>query len=259
MAKSKPLRLNKAEPKAANAGTALDRLSGVRQILSRSNAVIGRDREGRKSALATGFEPMRPSRLLEAARWLLNGDLGTAPKLSLDLGCGNGGWALMAAAAGFRSFGIDVNPYLIDQARQNLAEARTQGLIDAQVECRFGLGNIYPGEYLKEFCRFASRQTDSEQTTLPCQSPGDAYADLGISVCDAGIIYCFPWENQMPFLSRFLDREARPDAVFVLPLYGGWLERIPGYAFQLERVASPGKGRTFIGRRRGRARSAEAL
>ena len=151
--------------------------------------------------------------------------------VSLDLGTGHGAWALMTAAAGFQSYGIDVNPYLIQKARENHISAVDGRLIEPDVACRFAVGNIYSEEYRLAYQNYvydalAPRAEDDkrmiQRNTMPLDFEGNPYEELGISIRDVGLIYCYVWADQMGFLCDFLEKETNQDAIFVLPYYGRW-------------------------------------
>ena len=128
---------------------------------------------------------------------------------SFDLGCGNGGWTLMAAAAGLPSCGIDISSFLITHAERNYRAACEKGCIEPAVRCEFAVGNMYPPTF---------RTADNEPATDVATD--NAYRKLGIAVEDAGIVYAYAWRTEMPRLCRFLAESVRPKTILILPRYG---------------------------------------
>lgn len=179
-------------------------LSIIVKILKESNEQI------KKAHYSdTGFQAMNPL-ILEKTVLALSK---LEKKPVLDLGCGNGGFALMMANAGFPSYGIDINPYLIKKAEEN--KEKVKNLLSAP--CKFAVGNFYPRKYLKEYEEFALKN-QINPIMMPFKKTPDPYEKLGIRLKDVRIIYAFTWKDQMPFLLKFLEKEA-PQAIYVLPHY----------------------------------------
>ena len=129
------------------------RLNGIRSIMEDSDIKNYFEYEGLKVRKDTGFQPLDPGYLQRIVGDLVK--LGyNRDTLSLDMGCGNGGFALFAAAAGFHSYGIDINPYLINEAKKNKELALEQGLINPEIDCEFAVGNMYPSEYIEKYGTF---------------------------------------------------------------------------------------------------------
>lgn len=188
-----------------------ERLLRMTQILTSSTRVVTRCFSSGQRCNASGFIAYNPAGLFRLINKTIR-VLHDRRPLSLDLGCGNGGWTLMAAAAGFPSLGIDINSFLIAHAERNHRTARDQGLIDPQTRCEFSVGNMYPAGYRPTHSRV------SEEAVGPNINV-DAYQSLGVKLQDAGIIYAYAWPSEMPFLCRFLAENASPDTILVLPLY----------------------------------------
>jgi SAM-dependent methyltransferase len=228
-----------------------ERIMGVAQILRESNERVY-DRPYLQARalssdpyLETGFQPLSPHALVSGIQSCIARTNNGA--LVFDLGCGNGGFALLAAAAGCASIGVDVNTHLLKEARANLERGRTMGYIDRSTPCVFIEGNIYPEDYLQSYQQFAQKHAYNT-TSMPRHARSAPYHTLGVSIEDADIIYAFPWEDQMPFLLQFLKQETRPDALFMLPHYR---ERpCERQILDLEPVVSPAESRFFVGKRR---------
>ena len=188
------------------------RLQGMVEILTESNRRM--DPRSNTGTYATGFLPLHPLSLRELA--LSTPALASEGCISLDLMCGNGGWALMSAVLGYPSYGIDINPILVREAQRNHDEAINCGYIDSDTPCRFIAGNVFAADDYETFIERATRESYSDRHG-PRTSTADPYEKLGVEVSDAGIIYCFCWSGGLGFLCEFLDRKAVEDAFFILP------------------------------------------
>jgi len=159
-----------------------------------------------------------PPQLLQAC--LLNVLMAKRPiKTAIDLGCGNGAFALMAAALGWSSYGIDASPVLVRKACQLRDLLRQQGLILAEVTCEFVQGSIYPGAWQADYQAFVAAEAKND-VTMPVVK-GDAYVSLGIALDEIDMIYAFTWSDQMPFLCRYLAAAAAPNATFYCRIIAG--------------------------------------
>ncbi|MEK6906522.1 MAG: class I SAM-dependent methyltransferase [Nanoarchaeota archaeon] len=189
---------------------------GIRDILNNSNYEINTDSGNKRELNSTGFYALCPDRLKYLTEEVIKLGL-NSETLSLDMGCGNGGFALMAAAVGFNSFDIDANSFLIDKARKNFRLAVEQDLVDSSTICKFAVGNMYPEYYLNAYEEYAKNLGNSYMESTPRKIKGEPYKELGIKISDFGIIYCFPWSEQRKFLTNFLASEARDNAILILP------------------------------------------
>ena len=102
------------------------RLQGVAQILEQSNIKLCNQVSDGSFKNTTGFQPITTEALFNYAQAISKLNLDYQTK-SLDLGCGNGAWALIAAALGFSSYGIDIDEFVIQEARKNYALAVEKG------------------------------------------------------------------------------------------------------------------------------------
>jgi SAM-dependent methyltransferase len=187
------------------------RLKKIVELLQESNRQI----EDSRIAEETGFLSFSPERLAEAVLRLT--EIAPSAAISLDLGCGNGQWALLTAAAGFPSYGIDINPDLIDEARQLHQLCVERNMIDKTVVCRFSAGNFYPQIEKEAMIRFRDQHKENPNS-MPW-SDDDPYSELGISLSEVDIIYTWSWPSQSRFLYNFLERSAKRGAILVLPSY----------------------------------------
>lgn len=194
------------------------RLEGVMNILRVSNRDIMVNYH--KEADSTGFVAINGPGLYKSVLDLVSIIPDKKRPISLDLGCGDGAWTLMAAAAGFPSYGIDCNEFLINKARENYAIALKRGFINPDTICKFAPGNFYPKNYQEGYKEFAYLNCREENAnTMPIVTSGDPYNELGISIKDAGIVYRYLWPIEIPFLCNFLNREVKTGALIILPNY----------------------------------------
>lgn len=197
---------------------ALKRLNQVSTRISVSYKQRYSRYASKADANTTGFQGM-PPQLIQPC--LINALSANRPiKRAIDLGCGNGAFALMAATLGWNAYGIDAAADLVEEACQLRDDLRKGGLIDADIVCEFAVGSIYPADWQQSYESFVVEQAKNE-FTMPVGMPTNAYEQLGISLSEMDLIYAFTWSDQMPFLCRFLDASASPEAVFLLPHYRG--------------------------------------
>ena len=131
---------------------------------------------------------------------------------------------MLSAAADFRAYGIDCNPYLIEVARYLCTTAKERAYLDVDASCTFAVGNIHQGVLYEEYVRFAEDFFDQrmfeQERHLPLEKHSrDPYATLGISLAQTDVIYGYFWPEHLPFLCSFLSQTTRKDALFILPFY----------------------------------------
>ena len=214
-----------------------ERLQGVVDILVESNMEL----ESPKAA-STGFVAAVPMILAQAIMQLLE-HVGTE-KTSLDLGCGNGGWVLLAAAAGFSSYGVEINPFLLDHCQRNYELAIARGFIDPTTPCSFITGDMIPAHFATQYDAFRQLHEMQDRTMPVGAIIEDAYTRLPVSIATADIIYCWSWPTQSQFLFPMLDAEAKQEVMFVLPSYEKYRVTSTLTLSQIEIVKT-----IFIGRR----------
>ena len=226
------------------------RVKGVKEILLNSDSQLFEEDCSGVFENSTGFQAMYAGKLEKAIKCVLSSGIKKNKPKSFDLMCGNGGFALMSAAVGFPSYGIDINPYLIRKARENLKLAVKGGFIDKDIPCKFAVGNIHQGKYLEEYFDFAMKKRYRE-TSMPVVTPlstenRDPYQELGVSLDQADLIYAFPWSEHMPFLLSFLKNETKNSAIYLLPHY----ESMRWNEFDLKCLGCEESMPFFIGKRR---------
>jgi hypothetical protein len=184
-----------------------ERLDDLCLLLKRANDRTWSDR-------STGFVPMRLEHLMEFMK-VVKASASEKP-ISLELGCGTASWTLMAAAMGYPSYAIDINPHLVDEAKRSRDKAKKWGIIDPSTPCEFALGNFFTEKYLTEQKRFIQDNCHFEGAW---KKQGNPYKELGIDIKDAGIIYTWPWPEEIQVPSDFLAREAAESTIIILPYY----------------------------------------
>jgi hypothetical protein len=201
------------------------RLDGVVSILEASNIEL------RAQASETGFIAATPRLLADAVLELL--EHMDVSNVSLDVGCGNGGWLLLAAAAGFPSHGIELDPRLLDHAQRNYDLAVTAGFIDVATPCVFIAGDMIPVRYSVVYDAFRHEHEEQARSMPIGAVVEDAYARLPVSIATADIIYCWSWPTQSRFVYNMLQAEAKEGVLFVLPSYeryttGAFVKEVAG-------------------------------
>ena len=195
---------------------AVKRLDRVARLVCDSYAQISAaDAQGALPG-RTGFQGMPPALIRVCFMNLLA--MRRSVSAVMDLGCGNGVFALMAAALGWDSYGIEASAFLVEKANVLRDKLRSEGVIQTQTRCEFATGSLYPPEFNVAYEDFV-RQNAKNNVTMPINLPATAYEQLGVDLSEMDVIYAFTWSDQMPFLCRFLNEKAQADAVFVLPHY----------------------------------------
>ena len=222
-----------------------ERLHGVIAILNAST----RELEMTDDA-STGFVAAVPEYVAKAVLELLKHTETT--KSTLDLGCGNGCFALLAAAAGFPSYGIDINPRLVKSAQQNYELAVAKGYIAPATPCVFIVGDMIPPAYSAHYDAYRKLYSLQEHTMPIGPVVEDAYGRLPVRLETVEIIYCWSWPTQSRFLYNLLCDATLPSAIFVLPSYEHYIRlELPHEASQNTLILSPLAvvESIFIGRR----------
>lgn len=188
-----------------------DRLERAKSIIEMSDKQLERD----AAADGTGYLALKPQRMVEAIISLLG--ISVPPKKVIDFGCGNGGFAILAAVAGYESYGVEINPHLIDAANVLYERCVHERLITGR--CKFVQGDMILPEYRDAYKNFRSRYNENEISMPVSDDDGSCYGRLGVGLSDADIVYCWSWPTQSRFLYNYLENTTRIDCVFVLPGY----------------------------------------
>lgn len=195
-----------------------ERIQGMVDILLTSNAELDAIRTDK-----TGFIAVPPQLLQATILKLLETEAIT--DISLDMGCGNGGWMLLAAAAGFPSYGIELDPVLIDHARRNYDAGVAAGFIAVTTPCAFVVGDMIPIRYSAAYMAFRKIHEDQHRSMPIGAVLEDSYSRLPTSVATADIVYCWAWPTQSRFLFNMLQDETKEEVLFILPSYEKYIAR----------------------------------
>lgn len=142
----------------------------------------------------------------------------TTDLVFLELGCGVGLNPVIAKKIGLKSsYGIDINPRLIEEANRNLALAVERGLLPNSNPPVYAWGNFFTKEQL-ETIRRELGDTDHKHLILENPYPGsDVYEQLGIGFDEVDIFYMYPWYGKdFDYFLRFFREEAKKGAFFML-------------------------------------------
>lgn len=118
----------------------------------------------------------------------------------LEWGSGLGVVAIMASRLGFEAYGIEVQPELVQAARELAVrfDARPTFAVGSFIPDGFD-GNLRQGD---EFHR--------TETSDP-----DAYAALDMELCDFDLIYAYPWPEEHTVFRSIVRRYAAPHALYL--------------------------------------------
>ncbi len=118
----------------------------------------------------------------------------------LELGSGNGVITILADLLGYQAYGIELDDWLTDAAR-DLAESHGSSATFAQ-------GSFVPEDFERSELQCADFPTVTGDG-LP------AYAELGMQLDDFDLIYLFPWPDEQDFHHEMIRQRARPDVLFL--------------------------------------------
>ncbi|MGB7323867.1 MAG: hypothetical protein WBD31_03280 [Rubripirellula sp.] len=139
-------------------------------------------------------------RLVDAAlAWIGETDLARGERFC-EWGSGFGVVAMLAALRGWDSYGIEVEPALVDEA-VSLAE-------DHEIEVAFAAGSFIPngGEDLLQIV------DDISHIDMDCPS---GYDDLDADVADFDLFFAFPWPGEHACWEAVFDRFASVGALLL--------------------------------------------
>ena len=121
---------------------------------------------------------------------------GDGRQVFLEWGSATGAITIMAEILGFEAYGIEIVGDYIEAARR-LAE-------EFECQAEFLEGSFVPRSYRD------AEDSESLEIGLP-----DAYDDHVIEICDADVIYAFPWPDDREVHLDIFHRYAHPGAVYV--------------------------------------------
>ena len=118
----------------------------------------------------------------------------------LEWGSGLGVVTIMASRLGFQAYGIEVEPLLVERARE-LAECYGA---DAQ----FAVGSFIPDDY----------QWGTETPGNPSRTETDArdaYDELDMQLDEFDLVYAYPWPDEFGLYWDILQKHCRENSLFL--------------------------------------------
>ena len=156
------------------------------------------------SSRVPGFVPSDFNRAYGVLQALAAADLAPG-KLFCEWGSGFGVVACLAALLEFDACGIEIDPELVDAAKELAAD------FDLPVE--FVCGSFIP--------RGAKTSVDSEDSFAWLTTESDsAHDELGLTTDDFSIIFAYPWPDEEYAIEDLFEHYAAPGAILVT-FHGG--------------------------------------
>lgn len=121
----------------------------------------------------------------------------------LEWGSGIGTATIMADLLGFRAYGIEFDPVLVDASRRLATEFNS--------DARFAHGNFIPADALAAARKKLLGRPSYSNPWLALDGP-DGYADLGLNLDSFDLIYVFPWPRLIDFHHQLFARHAKVGA-----------------------------------------------
>ena len=118
----------------------------------------------------------------------------------------------MADLLGFEACGIEIEPVLVDEARE-LANKH-------QSSARFATGSFLAASY-----EWVSENGDKRLGSVAVGEP--AYAELGYDLADFDWVYAYPWPGEAAVIRDLVRRCGAPHAQLLLHGYSGGVELSP--------------------------------
>ncbi|MBI5066560.1 class I SAM-dependent methyltransferase [Candidatus Woesearchaeota archaeon] len=113
----------------------------------------------------------------------------------LELGSGNGVVAILAASAGFESYGIDINKDLVGLSGEFLEQLKREGAVPDGLLCRFVAGDYS-----------AERRA--------------AYDELGIKFSEIDVFYAFNTFEELKKIYEMFEKHSKNSARLIHPGIG---------------------------------------
>ncbi len=148
---------------------------------------------------ARGFVPCDFVLVWQALQGLVDGPALTGRRF-LEWGSGFGVAASLASLLGMESYGIEIDPGLVEEA-EALAE-------DFGAAVEFVCGSLVPAEGAE----ILDRSTETEWLV-----PGvaDGYDELGMAVDDFDLVFAYPWPGEEGAMEELFDAFAARGAVLL--------------------------------------------
>lgn len=119
----------------------------------------------------------------------------------LEWGSATGVITIMADLLGFEAYGIELDPELVETAR-NLAERSGS-------DARFAAGSFLPDGY-----EWKPHTGDGRLGTIGRGISG--YPELGRGLEDFDLVFAFPWNGEIPIMRDLMKRRGRSGAALLL-------------------------------------------
>lgn len=142
----------------------------------------------------------------------------TTDLVFLELGCGVGLNHVIAKKLGLTSsYGIDINPKLIEESNRNLTLVLERGLLPNCNPPVYKWGNFFTEEQLETI---HSELDDIAHKHLILDNPypgSDVYEQLGIGFDEVDLFYMYPWHGKdLDYFRRFFREQAKKGALLLL-------------------------------------------
>lgn len=123
-----------------------------------------------------------------------------------EWGSGFGTVATMASLLGFESYGIEIQPMLVDSARLLAAD------YDARVD-------FVHGSFVPPGCEHIVEQAAQSDVFWLVTESDDAYADLELEVDDFDVVFAYPWPDEEEVITNLFDAAAATGAILLTYSY----------------------------------------
>jgi SAM-dependent methyltransferase len=136
----------------------------------------------------------------------------------LELGCGVGMNPVIANKFGVTSsYGIDINPKLVEEARRNLELVVSRGLLSGDNLPVYRWGNFFTREQLATIRSEVGELTYKHLLLDNPHPDSDVYDQLGIGFDSVDIFYMYPWHGKdVEYFERFFRDDAKDGAILLL-------------------------------------------
>ena len=119
----------------------------------------------------------------------------------LEWGSATGVIAVLADILGFEAYGIELDEYLVREARELTLRQGSR--------VRFATGSFLPTGY-----SWGRRSGDGRLGTIGEGSSG--YLELGIPLDDFDVVFAYPWSGEEPIMLDLMAEYGRSDALLLL-------------------------------------------
>jgi len=125
----------------------------------------------------------------------------------LEWGSATGVITIAADMLGFEAYGIEIDPQLVDIAREIASKFDSNA--------RFAAGSLFPDDY-----EWLSAEGDPRRGTLSTDARA-GYAGLGLELQDFDIVFGYPWGGEEPIMRDLMKKRAAPHARLMMTGLGG--------------------------------------